>query len=223
LLAERPDTLGNVPVMELRPALVQAFLDGYGDRLAQQKCAQTALKSLEKWALVRDKLPGAITLGTEAPGGTGGHVPWTDEHVAIAEQHAAPHLAKAVTLAANTGQRGSDIIKMRWSDIEDYEGRPGINVTQYKTGLVIWIPLTQELMGAMRRWERRPGYFLLKEAGAGVLQIADMVGMSAPMVSRYSRKSVQRENALAAVVYLDSRTPREQDRHKVTKNQRIPE
>ena len=270
LLAERPDTLGNVPVMELRPALVQAFLDGYGDRLAQQKCAQTALKSLEKWALVRDKLPGAITLGTEAPGGTGGHVPWTDEHVALAEQHAAPHLARAVTLAANTGQRGSDIIRMRWSDIEDYEGRPGINVTQYKTGLVIWIPLTQELMTVMRGWERRPGYFLLKEdgqpfsrpqlsdqwlrerdtnaalaplgeaglsmhglratavvrlrrAGAGVLQIADMVGMSAPMVSRYSRKSVQRENALAAVVYLDARTPREQDRHKVTKNQRIPE
>jgi hypothetical protein len=110
-------------------------------------------------------------------------------------------------------------------DIEEYEGRPGINVTQIKTGLVIWIPLTQELMAAMRGWERRPGYFVLKEdgqpftrpqlsdqwlrerdsnaalaplataglsmhglratavvrlrrAGAGVLQIADMVGMS---------------------------------------------
>jgi integrase len=53
-----------------------------------------------------------------------------------------------VTLAANTGQRGSDLVRMRWTDIEEYEGRPGINVTQRKTGLVIWIPMTQELMAA---------------------------------------------------------------------------
>jgi hypothetical protein len=71
-LAEHPDTLGAVPVEELRPALVQAFLDGFSDRPAQQKCAQTALKSLEKWAIVRDKLPYPITLGTEAPGGPAG-------------------------------------------------------------------------------------------------------------------------------------------------------
>jgi integrase len=254
-LAEHPDTLGAVPVEELRPALVQAFLDGFSDRPAQQKCAQTALKSLEKWALVRDKLPYPITLGTEAPGGTGGHVPWTDEHVALAERHAKPHLSRIITLAANTGQRGSDLVRMRWSDVEEYEGRPGINVTQRKTGLVIWIPMTQELMAAIRGWERRPGYFILKEdgqpftrpqlsdqwlrerdanaalaplataglsmhglratavvrlrrAGATTGQIADMVGMSEPMVNRYCRFSVQRENALAAVHYLD-RTPRE--------------
>lgn len=249
------EAIGEVPVEELRPALVQAFLDGYGRRLAQQKCAQTALKSLEKWALVRDKLPFPITLGTEAPGGTGGHVPWSDEHVALAEQHAKPHLARAITLAANTGQRASDIIKMGPTDIDHYEGRPGINVIQVKTGLKIWIPMTQELMAAIGAWERRPGPFVLKEdgqpfsrpqlsnqwlrerdtnlalavlkdaglsmhglratavvrlrrAGAGILQIADMVGMSPPMVTRYSRLSVQRENALAAVHYLD-RTPRE--------------
>lgn len=259
-LAMHPDTLGNVPVDELRPALVQAFLDGYGGKPAQQKVAQTALKSLERWAIVRDKLRHQIMLGTEAPGGTGGYTPWTDEHVALAELHATPHLARVVTLAANTGQRGSDLIRMRWSDVEVYEGRPGINVIQRKTGLKIWVPLTQELEGAMRGWERRPGFILLKldgqpfsrhqlsdqwlaerianvalrplrdaelsihglratavvrlrRAGAGVLQIADMVGMSVPMVSRYCRFSVQRENALAAVVYLD-RTPREQGARK---------
>jgi integrase len=249
-LAEHPDTLGAVPVEELRPALVQAFLDGFSDRPAQQKCAQTALKSLEKWAIVRDKLPYPITLGTEAPGGTGGHVPWTDEHVALAELHAKPHLARIITLAANTGQRGSDLVRMGPTDLEDYQGRPGINVTQRKTGLKIWVPLTQEMMAVMRTWERRPGPFVLKEdgqpfsrpqlsdqwlrerdsnaalaplataglsmhglratavvrllrAGATTLQIANMVGMSEPMVKRYARFSVQRENALAAVIHLD--------------------
>jgi integrase len=252
-LAERPDTLGGYPVDVIRPALVQAFLDGLADRPAQQKNAQTALKAVEKWALVRDLLPYPITTGTEAPGGDGAYEPWTDEQVALAERCCRPHLARVITLASNTGQRGSDLVKMRWSDVEEYEGRPGINVTQKKTGIVIWIPFTQELIKAVAAWERRPTFILLKEdglpftraqlsdqwlrerdtrpalaplaeaglvlhglratavvrlrrAGATTGQIAGMVGMSEPMVNRYCRKSVQRENALAAVHYLDART-----------------
>jgi hypothetical protein len=33
-VAERPDTLGGLSVYEVRPALVQAFLDGFADRPA---------------------------------------------------------------------------------------------------------------------------------------------------------------------------------------------
>jgi integrase len=249
-LAERPETLGALPVDVIRPALVQAFLDGFADRPAAQKSAQTALKAVERWALVRDLLPYPITTGTEAPGSQGGFKPWTDEQVELAEHKARPHIARVITVAANTGQRGSDIVRMRWSDIEDHEGRPGINVTQQKTGLVLWVPFTQELMRAVLKWERRPTFIALKEdgqpwtraqlsdqwlrerenrvalaplkaeglvlhglratavvrlrrAGANTGQIADMVGMSEVMVKRYTRFSVQRENALAAVHYLD--------------------
>ena len=53
----------------------------------------------------------------------------------------------------------------------------------------------------------------LAQAGASTRQIADMVGMSEPMVAHYCRFSKQRENALAAVHYLD-RTPRELARKK---------
>src|SRR5262249_10144254 len=101
-LAERPDTLGTYPVDVIRPALVQSFLDGLADRPAQQKNAQTAIKAVEKWALVRDLLPYPITTGTEAPGGTGGYEPWTDEQVALAEREARPHLSRVITLAAHT-------------------------------------------------------------------------------------------------------------------------
>jgi integrase len=251
-IAERPDVLGTVPAEEMRPALVQAFLDGYADRPAMQKVAQTALKSLECWALVRDFLTMPITLGTEAPGGDGGNEPWSDDQVKLAETHAPSHLARVVTLAANTGQRGSDLVRMGLTDVEVYEGRPGINVVQRKTALKIWIPMTQELMTAVASWERRPGPFLLKEdgqpftrpqlsnqwmrerdtnpalaplraqglsmhglratacvrlrrAGASTGQIADMVGMSEQTVNHYCRLSKQRENALAAVHYLDER------------------
>lgn len=169
-IAERPDILGAVPLRGdpdeiLRPSLVQAFLDGYADRPYQQANALTAIKSLERWARVRDLLPQAITTGTEAPGGKGGHVPWTAEQVALAERENLPHISRAVTLTANTGQRGSDIVRMRWSDIEEHDGRLGINVTQKKTKLVIWIPLTRELQAAMATWERRPTFIILKADG----------------------------------------------------------
>jgi integrase len=263
-LAELPETLGALSAEEIRPALVQAFLDGLADRPAQQKAAQTAIKAVEKWALVRDLLPYPITTGTEAIGATGGYLPWTEDQVALAEKHCRPHLARVIILASNTGQRGSDLVKMRWSDLEVYQARPGVNVTQKKTGVVIWIPFTQPLITAVETWERQPTFLLLKEdghpftreqlsnqwlrerdtrpelkpladaglvlhglratavvrlrrAGATTGQIAAMVGMSEPMVNRYCRLSVQRDNALAAVHFLDRGTAQEQAARQVGK------
>jgi integrase len=253
ILAERPELLGAYDVAEMRPALVQAFLDAMADRPGAQYVAKTALRAVERWAIVRDLLPYPITTGTETVESDGGHKPWTEEQVAYAEQRAPPDLARAITLASNTGQRRSDLVKMRWTDLEIYEGRPGINVTQVKTGLQIWIPLTQDLSRVMARWERRPGFILLnngfpwtadqlsnhwldwrdqrkrlarrgmdfplaglvihglratavvrlRRAGATTGQIANMVGMSEQTVNRYCRLSVQRDNALAAVIHLD--------------------
>jgi len=42
----------------------------------------------------------------------------------------------------------------------------------------------------------------LRRAGLTAMQIADMIGMSIPMVERYCRFSVQMENAVAAVIQL---------------------
>jgi len=160
-------------------------------------------------------------------------------------------LARAITLAANTGQRGSDLIRMCPTDLEVYNGLDGINVTQRKTGVQVWVPITSPLATAMATWERRPGPYLtrsdgsawpyrsalthawsyeletnltlaplrtrglvlhglrgtacvrLRRAGASTVQISDMVGMSEPMVARYCRFSLQKENASAAVYHLE--------------------
>lgn len=164
-LAELPETLGALSVEVIRPSLVQAFLDGYAGRPGKQMAALAALKQLERWAVVRDLLPNPITMGVQVERSGGGHAPWSDAHVALAEECARLELARAVTLAANTGQRGSDLVKMRWTDIEDYRGRPGINVVQKKTGRELWVPLTQALQAAMATWERRPGFILLRPQG----------------------------------------------------------
>lgn len=164
-LAELPETLGALSVEVIRPSLVQAFIDGYAGRPGKQMAALTALKQLERWAIVRDLLPHSITIGVQVERSHGGHEPWSDAQVQLAEEHARPDLARAITLAANTGQRGSDLVKMRWTDIEEYRGRVGINVIQKKTGRELWIPLTQALQTAMGSWERRPGFILLRPMG----------------------------------------------------------
>lgn len=248
-IAEHPDVLGALPVGEIRPYFVQQFLDGLSDRPGAQICARVALKAVERWALVRDLLPHPITTGTEVIGSSGGHKPWSDEQVACVEQHANPEIARIITLGANTGQRGSDLIRMRWSDIEEVDGRQGINVIQRKTGLQLWVPFTAELAAAVATWERRPTQLLLKpngepyanrqqltdawvrerdsnsmlspcggcvlhglratavvrlrRSGATTPQIVDMVGLSAPMVERYSRFASQKQSAAAAVIHLD--------------------
>jgi len=54
---------------------------------------------------------------------------------------------------------------MRWTDLEEFDGRLGINVKQKKTGLEIWVPFTAPLLATISTWERRPGFILLKEDG----------------------------------------------------------
>lgn len=247
--AARPDVLGSVSLQVIRPALVQAYLDGLAGRPGKQTASLAAIKVMEKWALVRDILPRPITTGCETEKPTGGHLPWTDEQVALVESHGRADIAKVITLGANTGQRGSDLVRMGWTDLETYNGRDGIRVCQQKTKREVWVPVTAELARAMSTWERRPGPFLAKlngrpwtreqltaawvrhrdgnpalaqlsglvlhglrghacvrllRAGASTGQIAAMVGMSEAMVARYTRFSIQRENATAAILHLEN-------------------
>ena len=246
----RPNCLGAVSIEAIRPALVQGYLDGWDDKPGKQAAALTAFKALEKWAIVRDLVTRPFTLGVETGKPQGGHTPWSDAQVELGEQRASPALARVITLGANTGQRGFDLIRMGPTDIETYNGIQGINVTQQKTGRQVWIPINSTLAAAMATWGRRAGPFLLKpmgnvwtrealthawlyerdhnraleelkraglvlhglrghacvrlrRSGATPMQIADMVGMSVPMVEKYCRLSMQKENASAAVHFLE--------------------
>lgn len=160
-----PDCLGLLSLETIRPSLVQAYFDGLTGRPGKQGTALSAIKQLERWAVVRDLLPRQITLGVEIERSSGGHMPWTDEQVERAERHARPDIARAITLASNTGQRGSDLIRIRPTDHEIYNGVEGINVNQKKTGKQVWVPVTSPLVAALKSWERRPGPYLTRPDG----------------------------------------------------------
>ena len=265
-------TMGFVPVIDMEPAILQAALDGLADRPGAQFNARALMSAVDKWAIVRKKLPRQIVPGTEIIGSDGGHDPWTDEHVRLGETRARPDIGRIVTLGVNTGQRGSDMVRMRYSDIAEQqhpftgEMHPGIHVMQQKTGVRLWVPFTAALTARIEEWRaenrRRavPSIYLvtkpdgepytrpqlserwgheretnpalaslaeagltihglratcvvrLRKAGASVLQICSMIGMSEPMVSRYSRFADQTDMALAAVHHLDARTIAEHKR-----------
>jgi integrase len=246
-IAER--SIGTLDVAELDSYFVQAMLDGMADRPGVQGIARVALKSLEKWALVRRLLPRPITIGCEVVKSDGAREPWSDGEVELAERCARPDLARVVTLGAATGQRISDLCSMRWSAFRSYRGFEGVDIVQKKTGKQLWVPLTPELQAALATWpkdsvfvlvahkgrpwvsstlssewcrerDRNPALAPLKArkltlhglrasavirlrwAGVSAPLIADVVGMSTPMVARYSRRSDQSDNAIAALGML---------------------
>ncbi len=162
-LAIKPERgLGNVSLQTIRPSLVQSYLDGMAGKPGKQASTLSAIKQVERWGSVRDYVRPGFTTGCTTEESDGGHLPWSDAEVAIGQKHARVDLARVVTLGANTGQRGSDLIRMGWSDVEAYKGVRGINVRQKKTTRVLWIPIMPALAEHLDTWEKRPGPFLRK-------------------------------------------------------------
>lgn len=159
--AEMRGVLGDKPVHSILVSDVQECLDALADRPGAQYALRVAIGAVESFALPRALLPHPITTKVKLIGSKGGHKPWTDAQIACAERHARVAVSRLVTLAAETGQRGSDLVKMRWSDIED----DGINVTQKKTGLQLWIPFTAALRSAIDTWQKQGPFILVKADG----------------------------------------------------------
>lgn len=82
-----------------------------------------------------------------------GILAWPDKVYDAAIATAKPHLVEIITGLRYSGQRGSDLVDMRW---DDFDGRR-INVVQQKTGERIWLscpaPLKQMLDTMVRHDE----------------------------------------------------------------------
>lgn len=70
-----------------------------------------------------------------------GYQPWPEPLIDRFRAACDPDTRLVFELCLNTGQRIADVLKMRWSDIEDN----GINVVQNKTGTELWIPFTDDM------------------------------------------------------------------------------
>jgi hypothetical protein len=89
-----------------------------------------------------------------------GHKPWTRDQLAFADENFAGMLRRAYVLARYAGQRISDIVdKLRESNPEDG---------------VVWHGL------------RANAVIRLRQSGRSSMEISDAIGMSVPIVERYT-------------------------------------
>jgi integrase len=90
------------------------------------------------------------------------HEPWPPELIERFLREARPSLRWAVKLALFTGQRRSDLVKMKWSQFDgEY-----IEVRQQKTGELLWIPCHKELRAELQTMPRMADTILVGERGA---------------------------------------------------------
>jgi integrase len=86
--------------------------------------------------------------------------PWKPDEIKTFQAHAPEEMRLAMDLALYTGQRLSDVIKMRWNQITD----GGIEVTQQKTGEKVWIPLHKNLLATLRKIKTKKSITILTSA-----------------------------------------------------------
>jgi integrase len=77
------------------------------------------MKSMSGWARVKDYTTQSMTEGVRAFKATGGHKPWTDVQIEIAQSKLSGTARKGFMLYLYTGQRGSDIVRLGWTDIDE--------------------------------------------------------------------------------------------------------
>ena len=93
------------------------------------------------------------------------HEPWPPELIERFMREARPSLRWAVKLALYTGQRRSDLVKMKWSQ---FDGE-FIEVRQQKTGALLSIPCHKELRAELETMPRVAETILVGERGAPLI------------------------------------------------------
>lgn len=152
---------GSQAMSTLRPPVIREIVEGMEDRPGAANNFLGVMRAFSSWAVVNDYLPASMTEGVKPYKVTGGHKPWTDAQVAAAHEHLTGMVRRGVMLALYTGQRGSDVVRLGPTFVDD----GGFDLAQIKTGRQVWCPILPELAKEMADWERKPGPYMLQPHG----------------------------------------------------------
>jgi integrase len=181
------------------------MMDEFADRPGKANNFLTAMRALQKFARPRRHLLHSVTEGVLACAMKDGHKPWTPEQIRIASEKLTGMIRRGILLYNYTGQRGSDVVRLGFTNIDD----GGFFLRQRKTGREVWCPIVPELAAEMATWEKRPGPFLQQdngrpytrklfwrhfdEARAGIPELADVTlhGLRCTTVIRLRRLGLE--------------------------------
>jgi integrase len=152
-----------LPLGGLRRKHVQAYIDKLSPGSARNFV--NCLSSFCKWARTRGHTETNFTEAVELPKAGKGHLPWSEEQLAIAASRFTGMMRKGFALYRYTGLRGSDVVRLGPTDVDTYQGRDAFALTTQKRKRDVWCPIMPELAAEMETWERRPGPYLLQPRG----------------------------------------------------------
>lgn len=156
------DAWGDLQADKLRPKHLTAMMEGpLALTPGKGNAFLGTMQALAGWALGRGLIEQNFADGVARNKSSTGHRPWTPAEIACAHESLTGMVRRGILLALYTGQRGSDVVRLGWTDVD--EG--GFRIRQRKTGREIWCPIVPELAAEMATWEKRPGPFLLQPSG----------------------------------------------------------
>lgn len=152
---------GSTPAEQMRASMIRGVVDGLADRPGAGNNFLSSMRAVSTWGVVRDHLVASITEGIEPYASQGGHKPWTDAQIQAAQKQLTGAVRRGVFLMIFTGQRGSDVVRIGPTDVDEN----GFRLAQQKTKREVWCPIVPELAKEMEGWERVPGPFVRQASG----------------------------------------------------------
>ena len=142
---------GDLLVAGVEPKHVLSLRDTRAATPADANNLLRALSALFGWSTLRGWRSNNPCLRVPKLKIGEGWAPWPWDAIQHFRERGQPHLWEAAALALYTGQRMSDVLVMRWSDID--QGL--IAVVQGKTDKKLWIPIHKQLAALLTLLEGR--------------------------------------------------------------------
>jgi hypothetical protein len=134
---------GKLPAKGLRPVHIRAEMQKLADTPGAANNFLSTMRALSAWARVTDQIDAPLCDGIKPYKMKGGHRPWTDEQTKAAHDHLTGEVRKGMILLLCTGQRGSDMVRLGPTMIDDGGFDLGWR-GQQKTGERPWCPILPE-------------------------------------------------------------------------------
>lgn len=135
------DMWADIQVSKLKPKHVLALRNKFSDKPYKANYMLRTLSALMSWSVPRDYRNDNPCAHVKLLKTGDGWEPWTWDQILYFKEYAQPHIWHVVAICLYTGQRITDVLKVKWTDIS--EGM--IRIQQEKTKKPLYIPIHDNL------------------------------------------------------------------------------
>jgi len=144
--------IGNAPAAKVIPKDTTAMMDKMADTPGAANLVMAVMGAMYKWGRSRFHVPPTVDPTRDIEKlEMGEHKPWPEPVLKAALTSESARVRLATHLLYYTAQRIGDVVKFRWSDIEDGV----LTMRQQKTSKPMKIPLHEDLIAELARTPKR--------------------------------------------------------------------